>query len=143
MDCGDLAIGIPLRTATISSQLLGNWGHLMKRILLGTLIAIVMASPAAAFPRWCDGTPGNFYIRTDGAAIYQASWRGGDYVQVCNVRVEWKGVPTDVCLTWVAKIDAAVALGKNIRIKYDDAPPCDQVPTNGAAPGPNYVMLMP
>ncbi|WP_298303438.1 hypothetical protein [uncultured Erythrobacter sp.] len=115
----------------------------MKRVLFGPLLALLIASPAAAFPRWCDGTATNFHIRTNGDAIYQPSWRGGEYVQVCNVRVEWKGVPPDVCLTWIAKIDAAIVFGKRIRLKYNDAPPCEQMPINTNAPGPDYVMLMP
>lgn len=109
---------------------------------LAALSFAVMSTPASAVEQYCTGTVLSSWVNDVGAVLLSSSWRG-DHTQVCNIETTWKGIPPNVCVSWVAKIDAALALSKRISIYYRDAPACNLIPYYGEAPAPYYVMLIP
>ena len=116
--------------------------NLTKSIAVATgILALGTSSfPATAAPTYCAGTLSASWIRKTGDVIIESSWRQ-NHTQICNIRYEWKGVPVDTCIAWVAKLDAAVTMNKRILIYYTEALSCDTMPTYGDSPAPYYVML--
>lgn len=114
----------------------------MRKIVLSGLLLAAFSSQAQAATHWCTGAVEAFYVKDNGLAIFKPTW-SPNYLQICNVEVEWKGISPTICMAWAAKVDAAIGLSKQIRIKYDDVPACDQVPASGSAPAPVYLMLLP
>lgn len=109
--------------------------------LVGLSLAVI-SSPTTAASQDCTGTVLSSWVNSTGDVFLSSSWRN-DHTQVCNVETTWKGIPPNVCVSWVAKLDAALALGKHISIHYPEAPPCNAIPYYGNAPAPYYVMLVP
>ena len=99
----------------------------------------VASAPAhAAFN--CTGTVSRSYVQNNGAVVFRSSW-APDYTQICNIKETWKGITPDVCLTWVAKIDAAVSLSLSVTVRYDGDLTCGTLPIYSGTPSPKYVML--
>ncbi|MAO04760.1 MAG: hypothetical protein CL804_09650 [Citromicrobium sp.] len=116
----------------------------IKTILRGALatgLAFGMASNASAAPQYCTGTISYSYIDTTGAVYIWGTWRSA-YTQVCDINSEWQSVPTDICMAWLARLDAAVALNKSVIIYYADATSCAALPSAGSSIAPGYVLLM-
>ncbi|WP_298303436.1 hypothetical protein [uncultured Erythrobacter sp.] len=114
----------------------------MRKVIMASLLAATLTTQANAATHWCTGSVETFYVSSNGLAIFKPAW-SPVYLQICNVNEDWNGVSPNVCMAWVAKVDAAIGLSKQIRIKYDDVPACDQVPSNASSPPPVYLMLLP
>ncbi|WP_298334640.1 hypothetical protein [uncultured Erythrobacter sp.] len=114
----------------------------MRKVVLASLLAGILTTQANAATHWCTGGVEAFYVNHTGAAIFKPTW-SPVYLQICNVEVEWKGITTSTCMAWVAKVDAAIGLTKQIRIRYASVNGCDQIAANGSAPAPYYLMLLP
>ena len=99
------------------------------------------AVPATAASQWCTGTLSASWTNKLGDVLVESSWRQS-HTQICNIRYEWKGVPADTCIAWVAKLDAAVAMNKRVTIYYGEAPSCNLLPGYEQSPAPYYVMLL-
>ena len=115
---------------------------LKKTIFLAVGILTIGANsvPALASPQYCAGTLIASWTRKTGDVLIESSWRQ-NHTQICNIKYEWKGVPVDTCIAWVAKLDAAITMNKRVIIYYTEAPTCDVLPTYGDNPAPYYVML--
>lgn len=107
-----------------------------------TFAALLSTQSATAAEQWCNGTVVATYVTSDGGVFVQGSWSGW-YRKICSTTTEWKGVQSDVCLAWMAKLDAAVAFNKGVVIYYNNAPECvNAMPGYDAAPSPSYVMIV-
>lgn len=112
----------------------------MKRTIAAFAVFLGAHSPALAATQYCAGTVLTSWTMADGAVIISSSWRS-DHTQICNTKEVWKGITPEVCVNWVAKLDSAVALQRQVTIQYADAPACDALPTYQYSPAPRYVML--
>lgn len=109
----------------------------------GSIIAIfALATPHSAMAAFeCSGTVSMSHVAVDGSVLVKSSWRN-DYTQICNVLTSWKDVPPTVCAAWIAKMDAAVSLGRNVGVYYTDGSlTCATLPSYASAPAPYYVSL--
>lgn len=118
-----------------------NGGIMNKKFALATLAitALGFSHPANATV-WCSGTISASWVNDGGAVLILGSWRG-DHTQICNIKVEWRGITPDVCAAWMAKVDAAVALGRAVTLLYPNESGCGSLPTYSDTPAPSYVML--
>lgn len=116
-------------------KLTGTIFGLCSTMLLG------LASSATAASQWCTGTVLSSWIQSDGNVYINSSWLQ-NHTQICNLKTDWKGVPADVCVGWVAKLDAAATMNKTVTVFYSDAPACSSLPAYESSPGPRYVMVL-
>jgi hypothetical protein len=81
---------------------------------------------------------------SDGSVKIFAPWRG-DFVTICNLKANWKGIDPQLCWSWYAKIDNAVSKGNKIGVYYGGAAPgdCATMLTYDYAPAPLYIELNP
>jgi hypothetical protein len=79
-------------------------------------------------------------IYTDGSVKIFAPWRN-DFVQICNLKVNWKGVDPQLCWSWSARVDNAISKGQRIALYYADLQPgeCATMLTYAGAPAPLYL----
>ncbi len=106
----------------------------------GMFFLTTSSFPAAAAEQWCTGNLFSSWTNRFGDVLIESSWRN-EHNQICNIRYEWKGIPVDTCIAWVAKLDAAVTMNKQIVIYYNEAPSCNSLPTYEKSPSPYYIML--
>lgn len=104
-------------------------------------ILISLPVPAHAAGQWCTGAVWSSWIDSGGSVLISSSWRT-DHTQICSLSSAWKGIPVDVCVGWVAKLDAAATMNKSVTIFYADAPACNALPTYSSTPSPVYVMVL-
>lgn len=100
---------------------------------------VCLANPALANVA-CVGTVNSTHVMSSGGVFVYGSWRSS-YIQICNISTTWKGVPPEVCATWIAKADSAVSFGKIVTLYYSGTIDCSSYPTYGNAPAPVYVMI--
>ena len=115
----------------------------MKKIIV-LLVLSIFSLPAFSAGATCPGTIDRVFTQSGGAVSIYTSWRS-DYVQICNVLTEWKGVDPTVCMVWVSNAQSAVTTRKPTIIRYDSdsglSGDCSTVPTYSNAPSPGYLML--
>ncbi len=110
--------------------------------MIGVAALTAFAVPANAQQQYCFGYVDGSYISKSGDAYIKTNWTSGSWYQVCNVKAVWKDVTPDLCVSWLAKIDVAIAYGKRLGIYYSNAPACSSIPTYNDSPSPDYVMLL-
>lgn len=83
-------------------------------------------------------------IYTDGSVKIFAPWLN-DFVQICNLKVNWKGVDPQLCWSWSARVDNAITKGQRIGFYYADLQPgeCATMPAYHLAPAPLYLEFTP
>ena len=116
---------------------------LVNAIALGLAVTAAATSVSANAAVACYGTVIKSWTSSDGQVVVDSSWRS-DHTTLCNILTPWKGVPPSVCLSWQAKVDAAVSMGRAVTVYIIDAPAgttCATLPTYGDAYAPYYVML--
>ena len=111
----------------------GNWW------LAGLAGLSLFATPANAAV-WCDGKITQFYTDSGGNFLVLPTFRG-DWVQICSVQAEWKGISLETCNTWIATVMTGMSSNKTFTMVYSDLSDCLQVPTYASAPAPAYVRL--
>lgn len=109
-------------------------------IKLSVVLAIFGAAHPASANYACAGKVGSTYVSDVGNVYLAGDWRG-TYTQVCNISQEWHNIPPEVCATWIAKIDAAVSLGRTLQVYYRGDGDCASLPHYNASPPPYYIML--
>lgn len=113
---------------------------LVARGIFFAALALGLTTNAAANVQ-CVGTVNSSYVLTDGTVRIVASWRN-DHTTICDMNTDWNGITPDVCLAWLAKIDAAVSLNKSLVVHYYTASDCATLPVYGSSVAPNFVMLL-
>ena len=78
----------------------------------------------------------------NGLVSVRPPWRN-DWLGVCNLNVEWKGVPTSTCFAWFSQLNNAIANGNEIMMYYADLDQedCANLPTGEISPAPDYVRI--
>ena len=108
--------------------------------------AVLTCSPGSAqAATYCGPTViTRSLIYTDGSVKIFAPWRG-DFVMICNIRTNWRGVDPLLCLSWNARVDNAIAKGQKIALYYANLLPgeCLTMPTYDNAPAPLYLEFTP
>lgn len=104
---------------------------------LGVAVSLLSAQPVSA-ATFCSGTVDRIYVMANGTVNILGSWRG-DYTQVCNVSAAWNGISPDICTIWLAQLEAANTMNKEVILRYEGVE-CATLPTYSTAPGPTYVM---
>lgn len=107
------------------------------------IAALVLANMSAAgADGYCTSGKPPLRILTyhDGGVLLLTDWRS-DFVQICNLNQNWKGVSSSVCFAWMSKITSAINSGKGVGIYYGgvSGDGCKTVPTYGDAPAPVYI----
>ena len=112
----------------------------MKVLRIATfLAAVTMAQSASAETLYCSGTLGASWTNRNGDVFFQPSWHWG-HLQLCNIHLSWKDVTPSTCLSWQAKVDAAVTLQRQTTINYEGTA-CGALATYADSPSPYYVMV--
>lgn len=106
--------------------------------LLVILLSFFAVQAQAA--QWCNTNVSNLIVYGDGNVVVAASVRG-DYLQVCNINQEWKGVTPPTCASWLGLIRSGVSRAASMIFYYNEDTACTAIPTYGSAPAPGYVML--
>ncbi|WP_137940296.1 hypothetical protein [Chitinivorax sp. B] len=117
----------------------------MKQAGLAVALLLSMMQSAEAAPIWCVGKFQKLYISESGELFVLPDWRQ-DWVQLCNMNADSKGITPTVCGTMFAAAKTAVSTKAVTTIAYWDrespAPAaCNVVPTYQNAPAPGYIML--
>lgn len=108
--------------------------------LLAALSVGLLPRPAYAAPEWCTSKINNTFVDIEGNVFVDPVFRG-DYLQICNVNVAWKGVSVELCRTWQALSMSAILADKPMIIYYANVPSCATIPSYSSAPSPGYMML--
>jgi len=126
------------------SQCLGI-GAAMKNTLKSALVLSSLAAALLPTLSAADTICGPAIITrsltyNSGAVAIFAPWRS-DFIQICNLTSDWKGISTQLCFAWFAKINNAVIQGKSIQIYYYgyNSPWCATMPTYINSPAPGYI----
>ena len=98
-----------------------------------SVLALGLTAGASAASMGCTGTIYGSWVNDQGGVYIRGSWHA-DHTQICSV--------TEVCYSWIAKVDAAASTGKSVQVYYQDIPSCGTIPTYENSPAPYYVMLM-
>lgn len=102
-----------------------------------TLVLLpVLSFPALSAAINCQGEATHSYISSSGALVVRTTYRG-DYTNMCNVN----GDPI-VCSLWTSIITSSITNDTPIIVRYGDIVSCDSIPTYGAAPKPQYVVIV-
>jgi hypothetical protein len=110
-----------------------------KNILVGLMLLHCSSSFASA--QWCTSKVTNLYITSLGGVNANFAFRG-DYLSVCNLNTEWKGVSAVTCAGWFSALKSAVSRQADVILLYQDIAECNTLPTYDATPVPFYVMLV-
>lgn len=111
-----------------------------KTLLRLLVIPLSLLAVQVQAAQWCTTNVSNLYIQSDGGVVVAASARG-DYLQVCNINQDWKGVTPPTCASWLGLIRSGVSRGASMIFYYAEDTACSAIPTYSAAPAPGYVML--
>lgn len=104
----------------------------------GLLIVFLCFSlQAYANKIWCYGKLQGVYIDKEGDVIVNATWRN-DWTRICNLNTA--GMQS-ICPLWASYAATAYQNQTNVRVMYNNASSCDQLPTYNSAPLPEYFML--
>ena len=105
------------------------------------VLAFGLTAGANADSMGCTGTIYGSWVNDQGGVFIRGSWHA-DHTQMCSLTEVWKGIPTEVCYSWVAKFDAAASTGKSISVWYQNIASCSTIATYGNSEAPYYVMLL-
>lgn len=111
----------------------------IKILAVSLGVVIFYGTPANAV--YCEGKISQFYTDSGGNFVILPTFRG-DWVQICSVGSEWKGISLTTCNTWIATVISGMSLGKTFMIEYPDLNDCSQIPSYSNASAPHYVRLM-
>lgn len=116
----------------------------MKRMLryIGTVALVTaIAATGRADQIWCNGTVTRVLVYGTGHVMVRPSFRD-DWLMVCSVNDEWKGIDPTVCWSWLALAMTAQNEGQTVTIYYShpDAFDCSTLATYGSSPPPHYFM---
>ncbi|MGL4232192.1 MAG: hypothetical protein ACRDAM_04810 [Casimicrobium sp.] len=118
----------------------------MKRPFCKSFFAILFAIfhstiAVAQQSQWCYWHASNVWTSGNGYVNANIKERG-DHITFCNINFDVNGVTPKVCKHWQQYLTLSVLTGKKLIVQYEKAPACDQMPTYGNAPTPNYIMLL-
>jgi hypothetical protein len=114
----------------------------MKNTLLKMCLSYLALTSAAAYAQqYCTTKVNNLAVYSNGDTLVRLTARS-DYLQVCSMSADWKGVTPQICATWVALIKSAVARNTDMIFYYTQTTACNLIPTYANAPAPAYVMQM-
>lgn len=115
-----------------------------KKLSLSLLVLCCLAWQPASAALFCEGTVKSYYVADNSAVLIHGSWTI-TWTQVCNVKVAWKGIDSELCKIWFSAILAAYHAKTTFVVRYDDpsVTDCAALPTYGNTPAPEYVMGRP
>ncbi|WP_137936093.1 hypothetical protein [Chitinivorax sp. B] len=117
-----------------------------KACMMAGVAACCLSLPATAAGLWCTGKILQHYMSENGEFFIRPDWRN-DWVQLCNLNSDWRGITPQVCATFFATAKTAVTTKTGTTVAYWDRPgapapaACNIVPTYQQAPTPGYLML--
>ena len=105
-------------------------------------LLLLSGAQAHASYHFCKGNIKTLWIEGSGNVYIVGTWRE-HHTKICNINGEWKGVKPDVCKVWVGTAQLAYAAKSDVLARYDldSIESCAAIPTYGAAPAPNYLMV--
>jgi hypothetical protein len=101
-----------------------------------SILALAVGSANAAFQ--CNAQTLSVLVYSDGTVNILHSGRG-DYTNVCNLNIVYKGVPTATCAMWTAMLLQAKRNNTLLQFYYDGTGACSTLPTYSSAPAPIYI----
>jgi hypothetical protein len=118
--------------------------HFGKSAAALSLLMLSVAPPSQA-NIWCNGRITGVLVDNAGGVLAYSTFRN-DWLQVCNVTSAWKGIPVDLCKTWVAQLTTLRISQEPATFfysEYPDGTSCLAIPSYGSAPAPGYVAINP
>ncbi len=115
----------------------------MRKIVIGLICTgLLCAGTAYAGSLSCNGTVSSVTYGHGGEVYINTSFHSGT-IRLCSVEYEWQdAVGEKTCALWARAVNDAIALGKQIRVKYSDTTyTCNTLPTWGNSIVPEYVRL--
>ncbi len=114
----------------------------MKSVLLSIAVAIAFVGEASADSpgSWCNGNIPRVYTHADGGFYVIPSFRN-DWIQICSVKEDWKGVSPQVCNVWVNSVISGMLSSSSFTMYYAGISNCAMIPHYGEASPPGYVMV--
>lgn len=112
-------------------QMRGSTGLYAKPCVL---LALTLLNPgvaqAASDPIYCHGKITEAMVTAGSELLVVPSFRN-DWVQICNIKTEWKGIAADICKNWSAQATTAVAGRLDVTFHYfvDNGVTCGSIPT--------------
>lgn len=115
----------------------------MKKLTMQMIPAIALAcSGQASAYVYCVGRISEILTEASGAVMVLPTFRN-DWLQVCNLTGPWKGVPVDVCKSWVGTL-TTVRITQDLSMFYYDAESsCSSIPSYANASSPGYIRISP
>ncbi|WP_137938154.1 hypothetical protein [Chitinivorax sp. B] len=115
--------------------------------MAAALATLYLSAPATAEPIFCTGKITQQYMNESGEFFIRPDWRN-DWIQICNLNTEWRGISPQVCASFFAAAKTAVISKVRTTVAYWDRPgapaptACNIIPTYQQAPTPGYLMLI-
>ncbi|MEO9600703.1 hypothetical protein [Parasphingorhabdus sp.] len=115
---------------------------MQKYITSLLVIATLLASSGVNAAAWCQGNITNIVVHNNGAVNIYSTWRSA-WTVICNVKTEWKDVPSEVCFTWFSIANTSIVENKTAVAYYPaiEQADCATMDLNTSAPGPGYLRL--
>lgn len=104
------------------------------------MMALAFASPSAKAAQWCSGKILGMYVDASSNVSIWGSYRS-EWTTICNVSTAWKGIPTDLCKSWVALVTTLRITQEFATVFYSDDTACSAILSYGTAPAPGYIMI--
>jgi hypothetical protein len=114
----------------------------MKKNIL-VILMLLHCSASFAASQWCTSKVTNLFIVNSGEVTANYGFRG-EYLSVCNLNSEWKGISPTTCAAWYSILKTAVSRQSDVTLHYpgEQISACNTIPTYGSSPAPYYVMLV-
>jgi hypothetical protein len=113
----------------------------MKNLFLAFSLSLILGNAVAA-PQWCSGKVTSVYITKDGGVNGKFAFRN-EYLTVCNMNSDWKGVSSITCTGILAILKDAVARKADVANYYETTNyTCADLPTYSATPAADAIMLV-
>lgn len=114
-----------------------------KKIISTTvfLFFLSMSTPSFAI-HFCKGNIQDVWVDFAGSLFIKGSWVN-KHTKICNVTSGWEAISPEVCKTWLSLSMTAQVSQPDVTVRYKDdkISNCQNIPTYGNSPSPDYVML--
>lgn len=103
--------------------------------------ALSMSNPSLAF-HFCKGNIQDVWVDFSGSLFVKGSWMT-NHTKICSISSDWEAITPEVCKAWLSLSTTAQVSNADVLVRYKDdkISNCQNIPTYGNSPSPDYVML--
>lgn len=118
----------------------GETPRVRGQVQVALLIALWALAPLSHAEQWCKGKVTSVLTEPNGNVQAFTTFRA-DWLQVCNLTAVWKGVPVDVCKSWLATLTTLRVTQEPALLFYVENTACSAIPSYASAPAPGYIAI--